>query len=110
MTKNYVNRLKNSLTNLDCYGEGSMDKLYSFGSDVVAVFSFVESKQPKDAIKLQGSNMQFVESNGKLEVWLKHKKKSEMREIFREVKADFIDVLDDYIDRGDAYDVWEDVD
>ena len=107
MNKEYAENINRQLNSLRCYGEESMKKLLQLGEEIGKVFSFIEKEQPKDAIKLQGSNMQFVESNGKLEVWIAKPKRREMDEIFSEVKSDFISVLGDYIDRGDTYNLWK---
>lgn len=107
MTKDYADSIKKQLKDLRCYGELSMKKLYELGQKVVEVISYIEKLQPKDAVNLQGSNMQFVETNGILEVWLAKPKKKEMVSVFSEAKSDFESILDDYIERGNEYNLWK---
>lgn len=109
MKREYAENIKNQLRGLRCYGELSMKKLYELGQDIVTIISYVEKSQPKDAVNLQGSNMQFVETNGILEVWLAKPKKKEMVSVFSEAKSDFESILDDYIERGDLYNLWKQV-
>jgi len=107
MTKEYAENIKGQLISLRCYGPKSMESLLQLGGKIVEVFTFIDKEQPKDAVKLQGADMQFVESNGILEVWIANQKKREMDSTFREVKSDFISILDDYIDRGNNYNLWK---
>ena len=109
MTKTNVSELRKKLSSLTCFSERDLKKLLSYVDDIKEIISSLENRKPKNGYSLQLSYGQLLESEGYLETWVKHPKKSTMSATFREYKADFISVLDDYIKLGDKYNLWENV-
>ena len=107
MTKDYVLKFRRTLVNHECYGEKDLEKLLSSTGEIKQIISILEDKKPADAYSLQNSYGQLLESEGYLQTWVRKPKKGTMRSTFIEYKRDFISVLDDYIELGDKYNLWE---
>lgn len=99
--------LKRNLNNLQCRDEDSMYNLDSFADQLKTVMTYIEENKPADVLSFQGSIMQFSDSKLSLESWLKRRKKSTMHSTFREYKADFLSILNDFIKFGKAHNLWE---
>lgn len=100
-------KIKQKLNALECYDEDDMRKLMEYENEIELVIHHLSARDLPEASSMQNVQLQLVESKAKLQSWLKKQKKSTMRDNFREYKADFINVLQDYIDRGDTYNLWE---
>lgn len=109
MNKEYVLGIKKGLQHIECYKEESLSKLMDYVYEIQDVFHYLADKKTTESSNLYGSSMQFVESKGKLEVWINKPKKGTMLSLFKESKSDFLSILEDCIKVGNTYNLWENV-
>lgn len=107
MKLTYALELKRNLNSLQCHDEDSMYNLDSYADQLKNIIKYIEENKPADVLSFQGSIMQFSESKRSLESWLKKRKKSTMQSTFREYKADFLSIINDFIKFGEENNLWE---
>ena len=105
MTKQNVNNLRIEIESLVFDGKKSKELLLGYEFKIKSVINYINQTEPQGLNSLYNSAGQLYESA----VGLSTGGKESMSPDFRECKRDFLSVLDDYITRGNEYNLWENV-
>lgn len=103
MTKAEVTLLRQRISFANYYGDRSKEELLSFEYEINIFIDYVQKQNPPQISQYTGSIQQLGEST----ISLKTCHKSSVESEFRECKADYLSVLDDFINLADKHDLWK---